>query len=147
MEKNKFLQLCCLILLLSNLLLVIWIWKSKSKRGEGPRREIIERLHFDDAQIKQYDLLIKEHRASIRMLDDQMDSIKSILYAGLTKAVDESVQHACIEALGSKAKEIERVHYKHFLSIGSLCKKEQLGYFEDLSSDFTTLFHHKPKMK
>ena len=63
MNKQKFYIIIIGVLILINLTLMWLFFKqnNSSKKG-GPRNMIIEALHFDDEQIRKYDLLIKDHR-------------------------------------------------------------------------------------
>jgi protein CpxP len=49
--------------------------------NEGPKMIIIERLHFDDAQQKQYEVIIKEHHSKTVELNDVSRSKRDELYS------------------------------------------------------------------
>ncbi len=85
MNKTKFFIGTTVVLLIVNLLLVTFIFLRKPPKHhpEGPKYIIIERLGFNENQIKEYESLIDEHRKQIRAADERISSLKSELYLGL----------------------------------------------------------------
>lgn len=160
MEKTKFISFLAIGLLLSNLLLVGYIMVNKSRsphahenreqgppRHHGPRNLIIERLHFNDAQVTEYDKLIIWHRGEIEKADDRIMELKNQLYSTLGNPAD-NVKDSLIAAIAAKQQDIERIHYKHFEDIKQLCTPEQQADFEELTKEIASLFGpHKPPHK
>jgi protein CpxP len=106
---------------------------------DGPKKIIIERLHFDPQQVAQYEQLIEQHRSAIRKLDQDIRDTKNNLYATLPDSLHagrDSLQNR----LGSLQREIETVHYQHFEAIRQLCHPDQLAYFTDLTHDLARYF-------
>jgi hypothetical protein len=109
-----------------------------------PREIIIERLHFSDAQIRSYDELIAWHRREIRKTDEEIISLKSRLYEGLSAA--HALPHdSLLEKIGALQMEIEKIHYKHFQDIKNLCTSEQIPYFEQLLKEIAVIFSRPAK--
>ena len=79
MKKTKLLTITVIGLLLLNFAILAFLLvsgprghKRPNERPEGrpdPREIIIERLHFDNKQEKEYAELIKWHRGEIKKLD------------------------------------------------------------------------------
>ncbi|MBE2288099.1 MAG: hypothetical protein IAE95_00995, partial [Chitinophagaceae bacterium] len=158
MEKSKFYLLIILGLLLSNGMLVAYLFRNgehgtpppalHGKLHRGPRDLIIKRLRFGDEQVAKYDELIKWHRQEIDNADRRVIELKNTLYIGLTKAADTLQTDSIISEIALVRKHIEEVHYKHFRDIRALCKPDQLTEFDELTRDMASLFApergHKP---
>jgi hypothetical protein len=150
MNQIRFYRWLAAGLLLSNLMLLAFLfWRnsqpefargSMPPRPEGPRNEIIERLHLDRAQTEAYDALIHEHRREIHDAQEQIRGLKEQLYQHLTKSDSRSDTDSLIQAIGDVQMSIERIHYRHFQAIGALCRPEQRADFEKLTRDLTQLF-------
>ena len=107
--------------------------------GEGPKRIIIERLHFDAEQITQYEKLIAEHRKQISELDKEIRQTKNNLYSTLASTSPMS-KDSLETRLGEIQKQIESTHYNHFADIKKLCKPEQTENFNELTKELARFF-------
>jgi protein CpxP len=159
MNKNKLLIFLIAGLLISNILLVIFMIKGRGTghhgpppRHGGPRDLIIERLHFDEAQVQQFEKLIQEHQKNLRTEDEALMTIKNTLYINLKSEENKTVTDSLINSMVTIQNKIEHVHYSHFQDIKKICKPEQLEDFNELASELSRLFgppkgpppHHKP---
>lgn len=140
MNKIKVLSLVALGLLISNLLLVGFIFFRKPPMHEGPRKIIAERLHFDENQIKTYDGYIQNHRKAITQTEEQIRNLKNQLYGTLHSEGTGTQKDSLIKALGGAQMQIEQIHYKHFEEIKSLCNDNQKKDFDNLTQDIARLF-------
>ena len=155
MEKTKLVTFGIITLFLLNLGTLGFLLLSNPKAHRSPngpekrpkpREIIIEKLHFDAAQIQQYDQLILWHRSHITEMEDQIGASKNELYLQLNKdSVDEKTKDSLINVLASCQKQIESIHFKHFQDIKKLCKKDQLNDFSDLTEELSKLFSKGPK--
>jgi hypothetical protein len=150
MNKNRLLIFLIAGLLISNILLVVFMMKG---RGSGhhppphhrsPREVIIERLHFDEAQVQQYETLIQEHRKNLRNEDEALLNIKTTLYSNLKTKENKTVTDSLINAMMAIQNKIEHIHYSHFENIKKLCKPEQLKYFNHLATELSRIFGPPP---
>jgi hypothetical protein len=142
MKKPRFLSLLCIVLLLSNIILAICLMRKNDRPRhdpDRPKRFIIEKLHFDAEQQKQYQLLIDTHRKSIGNAQHEMLATKNRLYEGLTTNTTTSLD-PLTDSLAAIQKKIEKIHYEHFLDIRGLCREDQLPAFNELSKEIATLF-------
>ncbi len=149
MNKVKFLSIISIGLLVSNLVLAGFMLFKKPKHpmGEGPKRVIIEKLHFDDKQVAQYEEIIQEHQKKIRISDEKILNIKNALYTTLTKEINSTQRDSLINQIAIVQAEIENTHYNHFVEMKTLCKPEQQQYFEALTQEISTLFYKRQMPK
>jgi Spy/CpxP family protein refolding chaperone len=156
MEKTKLLTITVIGLLLLNFATLGFLFISGTKGHkpphdipEGrhePKEIIIERLHFDANQQKEYGQLIEWHRGEIRQLEDSIRVSKNELYMLLNDdKVDEKAKVTLINEIALFQKQIEATHFKHFEDIKKLCKPEQQVYFNELTEELGRLFsRNKP---
>lgn len=149
MDKIKLLTIVIIALLLVNIATLGYLFAGKNHRPgekrEGPKKLIIEKLHFNDQQQEQYDLLIQWHRGQINKLDDQIHQAKNKLYLQLQKSTsDTKAKDSIIDAITGYQKQIEITHFKHFEDIKKLCKPEQLNDYNNLTEELANLFPRKP---
>ncbi len=152
MEKTKLLTLAVLSLFLLNIGMLGFLFFSNQKGhhppsdhgpngGQKPREIIIERLHFDAQQQKEYDQLIQWHQGEIRAIEDNIKLSKNELYQLLSETeVNIKSKDSLINALSSSQKQIEITHFKHFEDIKKLCHKDQIEDFNDLTMELGRLF-------
>lgn len=134
-------------LLISNILLIsILFFGAENRRPkpdhrpEGPKFIIIERLGFNSTQVKDYEILIEDHRAKIGEKEEQIMELKEALYEGLKTGLALEKQDSLLKKINQTQLEIEKIHYAHFLDIKKLCNNSQLEKFDDLAGDFAHLF-------
>lgn len=149
MQKTKFISYLAAGLLISNLILVAFIVFGRSNGDHhgpprGPRNIIIERLHFDDNQIKAYDKLIAAHRSHVEETDKQIKDLKQQLYSTLENPDHVSDRDSLIHKIGEVQMAMERVHLKHFEEIGALCTESQKPLFTALTTEIASLFGRPP---
>lgn len=152
MERTKLLTITVIGLLLLNLATLGFLFMNGPKghrpthggRPE-PKEIIIEKLHFDANQQKEYDKLITWHHGEITRLDDAMRRAKNDLYSGLSKdRIDAQAKDSLINVINSSQKQIEETHFKHFEDIKKLCHKDQMDDFNELTEELSRIFTPKP---
>jgi hypothetical protein len=153
MEKTKLLTITVIGLLLLNfgtLGFLFFTGTNEHRPPHGGRPEpkaiIIERLHFDAIQQKEYIKLIQWHRGEIEKLDGNIREAKNELYSHLSQTeTNVNSKDSLIAAINSYQKQVEETHFKHFEDIKKLCRKDQLEDYTDLTEDFSRIFAPKPK--
>ncbi len=135
MKKSVIRNSFIVVLLISNGLF-IYKWLMAPHGPHGPRNEIIEKLHFDDKQIVEYQKLIDQHRSDINTAETKLMKQKQRLYANL----DEPFSDSILNDILATQSEIERIHFNHFKAIEKLCRPEQKGYFKSLNKEIASLF-------
>ena len=150
MSKVKLLSGITLLMLLCNIILMYAVWARNGQPhpppgagGEGPRNEIIERLKFDDAQVKRYNEYIHEHRTAMNGLDEKMHLLKQELYTTLLSNNTAAKQDSLINLIANTQKEAEHVNLEHFQKIGSICTPAQKPAYEALVTELSDLFMPK----
>lgn len=144
MSRNRFYIFVIVGLLISNLLLVAFILMKKPREHSSPRNLIIERLHFDENQVQQYDELIRQHRMQITEKEHEMMTLKTQYYSFL-KNSNQNNNDSLIPSIGMVSMETEKINFKHFQDIKKICHPDQIKYFDDLINDFESLFARGPK--
>ncbi len=148
MNKNKLIRILAVVLLLTNIALVSFIFMKRPKHPheEGPRNIIIERLHFDRNQIIKYDALITVHKAKIKSKEKEIVALKNTLYLQLLEENNQLVVDSMENKIGSVQTEIEKIHYSHFADIHQLCNDDQEKYYAELVKEIAQLFsrHRRP---
>jgi maltodextrin utilization protein YvdJ len=142
MNKIKFLQVLIIALFLSNLLVVYFAIQLSNNRGfnpDGPKKLVIEKLHFDEQQISDYEVLIDGHRQQIREKNEAIRHQKQALYQQLN-AENDSLKVICLLEIAKLQAQVEEIHYKHFIDIKKLCKPEQLDNYEAFSKEILKIF-------
>jgi len=147
MNKSKFIHYIALFLFISNLVLAAFLYlgKPKQHKKEGPKKIIIERLHFDDDQIKQYEALIDKHQIDIKGKEKQLMEVKEKWYLELLQPKREMLFDSLQEEIKSIQADIEIIHFNHFHDIKKLCRADQQKYYEEFVKDITKLFHMNGK--
>ena len=151
MEKTKLLMITVIGLLVLNLATLGFLFISGQKghkpphdRTEGrqmPREKIINRLHFDVNQQKDYDKIIQWHKGEIKRLDSEIREAKIGLYSQLKESqLDLKVKDSLIAVINTNQKQIETTHFKHFEEVKKLCNKDQLEDFNELTEDLSRIF-------
>jgi Spy/CpxP family protein refolding chaperone len=143
MNRKIFYPLLIGLLIISNLATLYFVMqKGKHKHfGQGPKKVIIEKLDFDENQIVAYEKLIDQHRIEIRAKDQKIIQIKKELYRLLNKSNSIQETDSLTKEIGREQQEIERIHFNHFKDIKSICKPEQISYFELLVDELDMLFN------
>jgi protein CpxP len=109
--------------------------------GEGPKQIIIDRLHFDENQQKQYEVFISEHRKKTDDLHNASKELHNQLYIMLkSESIDKAKSDSLIEEIADNQKAIENLNFNHFQEIKSICKPEQLEDFNELAGELAMLF-------
>ncbi len=148
MNKTRLLTLAVLALLAINIGLLAFLFFGKPPRPpragalgrqDGPKQVIIDKLQFDEKQVARYKVLIEQHQASVKPLNEEIKETKSNLYATLA---DESIakKDSLIDRLGGLQMQMENLHYEHFLEINKLCTPKQLADFKVLSGELAKYF-------
>ena len=152
MNKTRVFGFAAIALAVLNIAILGFVFLSKNKYSQNiqkmPREIVIEKLHFDDNQIIEYDQTIKIHRKTITSIDDSIRNTKNNLYQLLNvESVDSVQKDSLYLKLASYQMQIEATHFNHFLEIKAICKKEQLTDYKRLTEDLSKIFLHSRKPK
>lgn len=155
MNRTKLLTIAVIGLLLINLgALGVFIMHKPPRpphgdmplpqQGGGPKELIIDRLHFDAGQEKQYELVIEEHKNKTNELHDASRELHNQLYSLLkNEAIDKTKVDAIIQQIADNQKAVDNLNFDHFQKIKSICKSDQLDDFYKLADELAQLFGPK----
>lgn len=145
MNKLRFISLIALGLLLSNAILVYFLLQKPGHHRPGQQKNVvIERLHFDENQVKQYELLIQKHQDDITETEGRVMVLKTALYKSLATNGNTLLKDSLINELGKVQIAIENIHYQHFQAIRTLCNKGQFADYDSLTNDIAKIFAKPP---
>ncbi|PBQ34054.1 hypothetical protein CNR22_20475 [Sphingobacteriaceae bacterium] len=151
MKRSKLIILTVTILVLVNLATLAFVLFSKTARhenfgrpprGEGPKQIIIDRLGYDAAQQKAYQITIDAHRRNSRKLEQASRALHQQLFSLLKEPEYMKKSDSLMNLIALNQKAIDHVNFNHFLEIKALCKKDQLEKFNLLADDLAALFAH-----
>ena len=155
MEKTKLLTISVIGLLLLNFATLGFLFLNGSRGhkhpfdgpphgGQNPKEIVIEKLHFDANQRKEYDKIIQWHHGEIERLDKNIREAKNELYSQLSKdQVNVKAKDSLITVINANQKQIEETHFKHFTDIKKLCHPNQLENFNNLTEELSRIFAPK----
>ena len=109
-------------------------------QGAGPRNEIIDRLHFDAAQVTEYDSLIVKHRKMVGEKESEIQGLRTALFISVAEGISQGRKDTLVNQIGVLHADIQQIHFAHFLDIQKICKPEQRADFERLTKDLSTMF-------
>mgnify|MGYP003600691979 FL=1 len=138
MRNQRYLKITVIILLVSNLFLLGFLFFNRPPEKGGPRNLIIQRLHFSPEQIKKYDALISDHRSKISQNREDVIRLRTELYNNLNNK--KPADHDLIDKIAEKEKSAEIINYHHFEDIRKICYPDQQKDFDNLVFDLAKLF-------
>lgn len=151
MNKTKFLYISLSILVVLNITTIFMLLKNdhphhRPKDRVKPKNHIIQQLKFDENQIKEYEKSIKIHFNGIKNAETELRNLKNELFSQLINT-DETKKTEIISKISEIQSKIENIHFKHFMEIKKICRKDQIDDFKKLTKDLAKLFspHHPPK--
>lgn len=152
MNKTKLLLLAVAVMVVLNLVLLFnTYWKSAEVSSTqvrliqpdgGSKDLIIERLQFDEGQVVLYEEHIKQHRKHIREKEQEIGNLRRRLFESLADGGEGET--SLTGQIGSIQQQIEQIHLDHFKQIRSICRPDQLQYFDNLTSELAHLFASQP---
>ena len=149
MDKVKLLTYAVIGLLLLNVGIICFLFFSRPNRNpeenhRRPKEFIAEKLHFDANQNEKYESIIPIYKNKIDSLDAINRKLKSELYSQLKlPVVNTIVKDSIINLFLANQKQIEQLHFKHFLDIKSICKASQLQDFNALTQELGKMFSNQ----
>jgi periplasmic protein CpxP/Spy len=146
MNKSKFYNWIILGLLISNGIL-LYFHLNRPEQKRKPKDIVIERLKFDDEQVKAYEITIEKHQLATKTYNDKIKALKNELYTSLTGSHDAMKNDSIYNAIAVYNRDIEINNYNHFLEIKQICKPSQLSDFLLLTEDLTDIFPGKKNKK
>lgn len=119
--------------------------KRDKNRPERPDKLIINKLKLNEAQVKQFEELKKEHRMQIDILQDSSRKYHDEYFGFLKNPSADSVKaNALLNKIAQNQVEIDRTTYSHFEKIKAICDQSQKELFNNFIDEIARSF--KPPM-
>lgn len=133
MKKEKFLWIFIIVLIAINAATLFFIVSGRRPEpGSKFDRTVIDKLKLTDGQIKQFNIMKREHHQDIIRVDAEMRSIYERYFYLLTDTANSSDKDSLEVILSNKQKEKIQITYHHFDNLKSICTKEQQEKFKEL---------------
>lgn len=139
MNKSRFLSIIIIGLLISNGILLFMFFNGP-KINKDRKSIIIDKLHFDKEQIKQYDIYIQQHRKAINENETTIKILRRNLFTHLRYKQETAKIDSLIGFIAKQQEVVEHINYKHFIEIKNLCKPSQEKDFNELTNEIVSLF-------
>ena len=102
----------------------------------GPRDFVIRSLKFTDEQVKEYDVLINEHRETMDRLRKEGRELRQQLFSGLKSDHPGLMNKDSVAGLiANTQRQIEVVTYDHFAKVRKICTDAQKAEFDKIIGD------------
>jgi periplasmic protein CpxP/Spy len=134
-------QWAVVLLIICNMGLILTVWLRPCSAGAPPqggqaRDRVIRDLRFDDAQVKQYDELIRQHQQAMRPLRDEAARLHRLLFANLGSAhEDQKYADSLSQLIGANQQQTEMVTFRHFAAVRAMCTDGQKPMFDNIIAD------------
>lgn len=149
MSRQKFFTIATVVLLLLNTATLIFFFTSKQGPPPPPNDTanfIIQQLHLDENQQKQFEHLKEEHQQSVQRIRDEDQRLHHVYFDMLKKNVAEQPAVDSITSLiGQQRKAMEMAMFDHFKKIRALCNKEQEQKFNTIIDEITKRLSPPPQ--
>ena len=114
MNKTKFFSILICALIVSNLILIFTVLRKPHPHPGhlhpgAAKHIVIDKLHFDNAQVEKYESLIHWHRSHIDDAQHKIMSLKATLYHTLQNRADSTPNAKIIDSIGKIQMEILEV--------------------------------------
>ena len=126
MESSKlsFWKIFAIILLISNTVILAFVFFEKPARGEnkGPANFIIKELKFEEAQIESFNKLKFAHQESLQALQITGRELREDYFKLLRNdTTDNILADQLLIQIANNQKTIEQVTFSHFQSVKNIC--------------------------
>lgn len=144
-----------LFLVLVNSATLILMWMNRppfpphhGRPGGPPDKIIIERLKLDEEQIKQFEIIKREHQGQMRQLNEELRLLHQKYFELLeSDQVNDSLADSYEKQLASLAEKREEFTFIHFKKMKAICKPEQIELFNSFVGELGEILAgpHPPK--
>ena len=142
MESSKlsFWKIFAIILLISNTVILAFVFFEKPARGEnkGPANFIIKELKFEEAQIESFNKLKFAHQESLQALQITGRELREDYFKLLRNdTTDNLLADQLLIQIANNQKAIEQITYEHFQSVKNICDSVQKEKFDGIILEVT----------
>jgi Spy/CpxP family protein refolding chaperone len=101
--------------------------------GEGPRRWMEQQLGFTPEQVKEFGMLVEDHRYNMQALRDSIAGKREELSKLLmTDSASTEAGNNIAAEIGSLQSQLEMVNFDHFTKLRAMCTAEQKPKFDSI---------------
>lgn len=154
-KREKILMFIILFLVLVNSATLILMWMNRppflphhGRPGGPPDKIIIERLKLDEEQIKQFEVIKKEHQGQMREINEQSKELHQKYFELLeNENVNDSIADRYEKQLASLSEQREEYTFIHFKKLKAICKPDQINLFNDFVGELGEILAGPPPPK
>lgn len=133
MSKERLLWILIIVLIIVNGAALFFIISGgRSRPANNFDRTVIRVLQLSDAQIKQFDVMKKEHRQEMIRIDRQIRSTYQRYFYLLSDGGNNIQKDSLEMVLSNKQKEKIQITYQHFDNLKNICNSAQKEKFQEL---------------
>jgi protein CpxP len=126
MKKDRLLWVLIILLVIINISGLIFIISERHPRpGKEFDEVLIHELGLSNDQIKQFDVLKRDHHQRMMKLDQEMRPIFEDYFNLLTQTKDPTKKDSLEKILSARYQEKIKVTYQHFDDLKAICTPEQ----------------------
>lgn len=122
-NKKLYIVIIVMLVLLNIFSFFINYSKSNDVSKGGPRNIIIERLSLDGKQIENYDVLISDHRKSLKSLRKEIYKLRQSYFLNSDSMLLAPLTNSYIE--------LEKINKEHIDDLIEICTDSQRMEFKD----------------
>lgn len=156
LQNSKFTGMALILLLVLNTSLLLFILfhhpgpppPPRGDRGDrgGPREFLIHELKFDEQQRNAYDALIRDHRAAVESLEEDIRANREILVNQLENpGADSAVVASAAIKIGNDQQQLEKVTFEHFRKVRAICRPQQQVKFDHVIKEALHIMGPPPR--
>jgi|GEM_PF-7055878 hypothetical protein len=142
MSNQKWFQWLVIGLLIANVGLVVFIFLNMKRPPHhvSPKELVTEILHLDEAQQERFDQLVDDHRQKVKSQMEVLLQTKNQWYANALTNGDMD-EDSLWSPMSDAYRTMEAIHLQHLHDIQSICRQDQMVYFDSLVMQFPNFFH------
>ena len=122
-SKRLYIVIIVMLVLLNIFSFFINYSESNDVSKDGPRNIIIERLSLDGKQIENYDVLISDHRKSLKSLRKEIYKLRQSYFLNSDSMLLVPLTNSYIE--------LEKINKEHIDDLIEICTDSQTMEFKD----------------
>jgi Spy/CpxP family protein refolding chaperone len=146
-KREKILMFIILFLVLVNSVTLILMWMNRppfpphqGRPGGPPDKIIIERLELDEAQIKEFEKLKKEHHSQMMKINEESKELHKKYFELLEQEnVNDSLADSYEKQLANLTEQREEFTFIHFKKLKAICKPKQIKLFNDFVGELSKI--------
>lgn len=103
----------------------------------GPKKMIVKKLNFDEAQKAAFQESIEQHQQKTRPLHEELQQVKSTY---LLNQDQSAAEDSLSKRFGIIHAELLKAHKEHFADLKRICKPEQMDAYKELMENIGSAF-------